>query len=83
MFLLSGSWKCEHVERFDLTALSPSAPTFAMTAVGHSRRGRASSKSGHVRHAAEAEVICGCSDMPVRVDSDALNVISSYQPIER
>jgi hypothetical protein len=43
MFLLSGSWKCEYVERFDLTALSPSAPTFAMTAVGHSRPGQTSS----------------------------------------
>ena len=54
--------------------------------LGQSLPDGASSKSGHVRYtpkAEEARIIRGCCDMPLRVDSDALNVVSSQRTFER
>jgi hypothetical protein len=53
-----------------------------MSLWGQSLPGRAGSNSGHVRYALESGSKLACCDMPLPLDGDALDVISSQQPIE-
>ena len=51
--------------------------------MGQSLPGRPSSSSGHVRCAPTGGSKLPACDMPLRVDGDAHNVISSQQPVEK